>query len=463
MRAPSISRASTPAPPSTTPASPSRACSTAELVRDRLHLRRHGERQPRPLRHPPALAEQPRTPPPHHDGHRAPRRPARRRIARRTRSLTSLSSLPTSSGLIEPEALRAAMRPSTKLVSIMFANNETGTIQPIRRTRRHRARRRSPLPYRRYPGRRQAPPRPQPQRCELKDVDLLSISGHKMYAPQGTGILFVRRNVRASRPSSSVATTNASAVPGTENVPGIVALGKAADLARTWLTAPDTHETGPSNPSALARLRDRLEQGILARVVEASALPSGVNGANYPTRPEHGKSILRWCRCRGTRDRARPQGALRSARGSACQSGATEPSHVLLAMGLPDARARASIRISLSRQTTQAEVDTALRAHPRGRSPSPYPGRKALTVPLGASVLVPSIAMLLLLPLPLPIWLSFPKGICVCRCTCRCPSNAVILSAAKGHLVLRTCPYIPDPKKLSRISGHFRVSSPGIA
>ncbi|RXH57437.1 Cysteine desulfurase [Granulicella sibirica] len=276
-------------------------------------------------------------------------------LAERGADVTFLA--PTASGLIEPEDLRAAMRPSTRLVSIMFANNETGTIQPIAElaaiahaggalfhTDAIQAAAKLPLDL--------------SPKGELKDVDLLSISGHKMYAPQGTGVLFVRRNTRLA-PIFFGGNHERQRRPGTENVPGIVALGKAADLARSWLIAPNAAGAGSANPTTLSSLRDRLEQGILARVLEASTPGSGVNGAGTLRVPNTSNLYFDGVDAEALVIALDLKG-LSISGGSACQSGATEPSHVLLAMGLTDARARSSIRISISRLTTEAEVDCAL-------------------------------------------------------------------------------------------------------
>jgi len=180
--------------------------------------------------------------------------------------------------------------------------------------------------------------------------DLLSISGHKMYAPQGTGALFVRRNVKL-KPMFFGGLHERGRRPGTENVAGIVGLGKAAEMATEWLAA--------GGVTQLAALRDRLEQGILAAVGEA-----GVNGggASSQTSARVANTSNLWF------DDVEAEAlvialdlkGLAISGGSACQSGATEPSHVLRAMGLSEARARGSVRFSLSRMNTAEEVDAAI-------------------------------------------------------------------------------------------------------
>jgi cysteine desulfurase len=284
-------------------------------------------------------------------------------------------------GIIEPAALAAAIRPNTTLVSIMHSNNETGVIQPLAElaaiahasgalfhTDAVQAAGKLPLDL--------------SPTGELKDVDLLSISGHKMYAPQGTGVLFVRRSVRLA-PLFHGGSHERQRRAGTENVAGIVALGKAAEIANNWLTAepaePTTEPGAPSspgtiglrwasgesptahpsdgpapNPTALATLRDHLEQTLLREIPE-----SGVNGANSPRVCNTSSLYFDHLEAEALVIALDLKGVSVSG-GSACQSGASEPSHVLTAMGLPPARARATIRISLSRLTTQAEIDTAL-------------------------------------------------------------------------------------------------------
>jgi len=250
----------------------------------------------------------------------------------------------TPQGSIEVSALAAALRPNTKLVSVMLANNETGVIQPVREladcahavgalfhTDAIQAAGKLPLDV------------------KALGCDLLSISGHKMYAPQGTGALFVRRNVRL-RSMFFGGLHERGRRPGTENVAGIAGLGKAAELARAWLAA--------DGAPKLAALRDRLEQGILAAVNEAGVNGGGAarvaNTSNLCFDHVEAEALVIALDLKG----------LAVSGGSACQSGATEPSHVLLAMGLSEARARASVRFSLSRLNTEDEVDAVVEMIP---------------------------------------------------------------------------------------------------
>jgi cysteine desulfurase len=294
-------------------------------------------------------------------------------LAKKKIEVTILPSTPQ--GVIEPTALLAAIRPETKLVSVMFANNETGVIQPIAalaaiahasgalfHTDAVQVVGRLPLDL--------SPKGP------LKDIDLLTISGHKIYAPKGIGALFVRRNVRVA-PMLHGGSHERQRRAGTENVTGIVGLGKAAELAQAWLA-----QTPPKNPGApyldsemwasgerpttpahliyadspthLAALRDRLEQGILSQIDDC-----GVNGEGAPRVSNTSNLYFDHVEAEALVIALDLKG-LSVSGGSACQSGATEPSHVLTAMGLTAARARASIRFSLSRLTTTEEIDEAL-------------------------------------------------------------------------------------------------------
>jgi cysteine desulfurase len=254
----------------------------------------------------------------------------------------------TPQGIIEPAALKAAIRPNTRLVSIMFANNETGVIQPIAElaaiahaagalfhTDAVQASGKLPLDL--------------SAEGPLRNIDLLTLSGHKIYAPKGIGALFVRRNVRLA-PMLHGGTHERQRRAGTENVAGIVGLGKAAELAATWLTT-----TGPDE---LTALRDRFEQGVLTQIEG-----TGVNGGNAPRVSNTSNLYFDHLEAEALVIALDLKG-LSVSGGSACQSGAAEPSHVLTAMGLPPARARASVRFSLSRLTTQEEVDEALKIVP---------------------------------------------------------------------------------------------------
>ena len=243
-------------------------------------------------------------------------------------------------GLVDPGDLRRALRPSTKLISIMMANNETGVLQPVEEIGRIAAE--SDVYF--HTDAVQAAGKVAVNVQKI-GCDLLSISGHKMHAPQGAGALYVRKGTRLE-PLFYGGRHERSRRAGTENVPGIVGLGKAAELAVEALELGD-------EPN-MAGLRDRLQLGILTRVDEA-----GVNGDGAPRVPNtaniffdhiEGEAMVIALDLKG----------LAISTGAACSSGALEPSHVLVAMGLPGDRARASIRFSLGKQNTAEDVEFAL-------------------------------------------------------------------------------------------------------
>jgi cysteine desulfurase len=243
-------------------------------------------------------------------------------------------------GLIDPEDVRRALRPDTKLISIMLANNETGVVQPLEEIGKIAAE--AGIFF--HTDAVQAAGKVAID-VERIGCHALSISGHKMHAPQGVGALYVRRRTRL-QPLFYGGRHERSRRAGTENVPGIVALGKAADLAMQGFERGDDKK--------MASLRDRLQQGILAQIEDAA-----VNGDGAPRVPNttniyfdhiEGESLVIALDLKG----------LAVSTGSACSSGALEPSHVLTAMGLRADRARASIRFSLGKQNTAEDVDVAL-------------------------------------------------------------------------------------------------------
>ena len=250
---------------------------------------------------------------------------------------------PTREGVIDPDALEAALKPHTKLVSVMLANNETGAIQPVGKLARIAKAHGALVHTDAVQG---AAKLTLDLSGEFKNVDMLSLSGHKMYAPQGTGVLFVRKGVQLA-PLFHGGPHERQRRAGTENVPGIVGLGRAAELAHEWLNS-------QLEASSLKALRDRLEQGLLAvipdAVLNAAAAPRVPNTTNLRIAGIDAEALLIALDIQG----------VAASFGAACQSGATEPSHVLLAMGLSSAEARSSLRLSLSRLTTAEEVDRAL-------------------------------------------------------------------------------------------------------
>lgn len=246
-------------------------------------------------------------------------------------------------GLLGLDELRAAIRPETVLITVMHANNELGAIQPLAEI--GKIAREKNICF--HADAVQAAGKIPIDVNALK-VDLLSLSAHKFYGPKGIGALFVRGGTKL-RQFLFGGHHQRGIRPGTENVPGIVGMGKAAELARLALAA---------DAQRIAALRDRLERGLLAQIPD-----SRVNAANAPRTPNttnisfagiEGEALVIALDLRG----------LAVSTGAACSSGAVEPSHVLTAIGLSTSEARSSIRFSLGRQTTEAETDFALRIVP---------------------------------------------------------------------------------------------------
>jgi cysteine desulfurase len=249
---------------------------------------------------------------------------------------------PGRDGVIAPGDIRFAMRPETALVSVMHANNETGTLQPIAEIA-DVAHQGGALMH--SDGVQAAGKIPID--VEALGVDLYSISGHKFYATKGIGALYVKNGTRL-RSIQFGGKHERERRPGTENVPGAVAMGKAAAIVRGTL---------PIEPARLEALRDRLETGILARLPD-----TGVNGVGDTGRTPNTTNIY----FDGLQGEALVisldlKGFAVSS-GSACSSGAVEPSHVLLAMGLHPERARASLRFSLGASNNEEQVDALIEA-----------------------------------------------------------------------------------------------------
>jgi len=246
-------------------------------------------------------------------------------------------------GIVDSESVRRAIRPETALITIMHANNEIGTVQPLeeigRTAKEHKI-------YFHTDAVQSAGKIP----IDVNDVnvDLLSLSGHKLYAPKGAGALYVRSSTHL-RQLLYGGHHQRGFRPGTENVAGIVGLGKAAEIARHSLA---------SDAKDVSALRDKLERGLLKRVPQIR-----VNGALAPRTPNttnvmfagiEGEALVIALDLKG----------LACSVGAACSSGAVEPSHVLTAIGLSQEEAKSSLRFSLGRHTTESEIDFALRVIP---------------------------------------------------------------------------------------------------
>lgn len=268
-----------------------------------------------------------------------------------------------SRGLVDPDDVLRGLRPNTRLITIMMANNETGVLQPVEEIGKIAA---EADVYFHTDAVQAAGKVP----IEVKRLgcDLLSISGHKLHAPQGVGAIYVGKGTLL-QPMFYGGSHERSRRAGTENVPGIIGLGKAAELAREALERGDL--------ARMSAMRDRIEQTILG-AVEAT----GVNGEGAPRVPNttnihfdyiEGEALVIALDLKG----------LAVSTGAACSSGAIEPSHVLTAMGLPPEIARASLRFSLGKQSTADDIQFALDLVPqtvaRLRELSPVYNRTAVS------------------------------------------------------------------------------------
>ena len=262
-------------------------------------------------------------------------------LARRGWRVTTLPVDAT--GIVSPDRLREAITDDTALVSVMHANNEIGTIQPVAEiaaiAHEHGALVHTDAVQ--TAGKL-------PLNVRTLGVDLLTIAGHKFYGPKGTGALWVRRGVRLVSPLTG-GRQERNRRAGTENVPALVGLGVAAEAAGRTLGA---------EGERLAALRDRLEAGILSTIAGSAR-----NGAQTPRVPNTSNISI---------DRIESESVLIGldlagiavSSGSACSSGTLEPSHVLKAMGLPHLRTLGSIRFSLGASNTEADIDRVLEVLP---------------------------------------------------------------------------------------------------
>jgi cysteine desulfurase len=243
-------------------------------------------------------------------------------------------------GVVRPEAVRAALRPETRLISVMMANNETGALQPVEEI--GAIAREADVYF--HTDAVQAAGKV-PIDVERIGCDLLTVAAHKMHGPQGVGALYVRRSTRL-RPLLVGGRHERGRRAGTENLAGIVGFGKAAEMAVEWFDE--------GGDVLMADLRDRLEQGICCAVEGVR-----VNAADAARVPNTSNLLIEGIEGEGFVIAMDLKGISVST-GAACSSGATEPSHVLTAMGLSADEARGSIRFSLGKQNTAEEVDSVL-------------------------------------------------------------------------------------------------------
>jgi cysteine desulfurase len=243
-------------------------------------------------------------------------------------------------GIVDLDAIGRALRPNTKLISIMLANNETGVLQNGEAIGNIAAE--ADVYF--HTDAVQAVAKV-PVDVNRLNCDLLTLAGHKIHAPQGTGALYVRKGTILD-PLLYGGRHERSRRAGTENLPGIVGLGKAAELSMKWF-----QEDGPAR---MTMLRDRLEQTMLREidqiVVNSGDAPRVPNTSNICFDGIEGEAMVIALDLKG----------LSVSTGAACSSGAIEPSHVLTAMGLTPDQARGSIRFSLGKQNTEEDIDFAL-------------------------------------------------------------------------------------------------------
>ncbi|MFN2446962.1 MAG: cysteine desulfurase family protein [Vicinamibacterales bacterium] len=247
-------------------------------------------------------------------------------------------------GLVSPLDLEGALTGDTALVSVMHANNEIGTIQPVAAL--------AALAHERgalfHTDAVQSAGKI-PLDVRVLGIDLLSLAGHKMYGPKGTGALWVRRGVRL-QPFQTGGRQERNRRAGTENVPSLAGLGAAAAHAQ---------QTMAGEAVRLSALRDRLESSILATIAETTR-----NGAPGPRVPNTTNVSFERIEAESLLIALDLEGIAVSS-GSACSSGTLEPSHVLKAMGLPHHRTLSSIRFSLGAANSDADIDRVLSVLPR--------------------------------------------------------------------------------------------------
>ena len=263
------------------------------------------------------------------------------------------------SGALNLDELQKAIRPDTAIVSVMYANNETGVIFPIEKIGKIVKSRGAMFHVDAVQAVGKIP-------IDLSNssIDLLSLSGHKLHAPKGIGVLYIRRGTMI-RPFMIGGHQERGRRAGTENVASICALGKAAELAKQNIADENVK---------VRQMRDRLEKGLLESIpytfVNGDTISRLPNTTNISFEYIEGESILLLL----------DQHGICASSGSACTSGSLQPSHVLRSMGVPFTAAHGSVRFSLSRYNTDAEIDKILEVMPaiikKLRAISPYTPKK---------------------------------------------------------------------------------------
>jgi cysteine desulfurase len=266
----------------------------------------------------------------------------------------------TSEGLVRPEDVAEAITDETILISVMHANNEVGTVEPIAEIGRL-AKEKGII----FHSDAVQSAGKIPVNVDELGVDLLSLSSHKIYGPKGVGALYLRKGT-PFQPLFHGGGQERKRRPGTENLPGIVGFGKACELARKEL---------PEESQRLSQLRDRLFEGIMERIPDVV-----ITGHRWKRLPNHVSVCVKYVEGEAMLLSLDMQGVAASS-GSACTSGSLEPSHVLLAMGLPPEVAHGSLRLTLGRDNTEEDVDYLLEVLPpivdRLRTMSPLGEREA--------------------------------------------------------------------------------------
>ena len=246
-------------------------------------------------------------------------------------------------GLLDPDKLETSITSETAIVSLLWANNETGVLFPVEEIASITTRKKVPLHLDAVQAAGKVP-----INLEELGVQYVSLSAHKLYAPKGVGALYVNRRARYTPLLRG--SQEESKRGGTQNVASIVAFGKAAELAQSHLL---------TAAQRIAKLRDRFEETILSTVDGARR-----NGTDEPRLPNTSNLTFAGIDAETALLLFDQEGLCCSA-GSACSSGSINPSHVLTAMGVSRDEARASLRFSLGRTTTDSEVDRALEIIPR--------------------------------------------------------------------------------------------------